>query len=602
MKRIIIYISTVLVVFGCSTGVQTVQKSDVNSHNYSDSLSADKRAKDAFIRGSVLDLKGNYAEAILEYQEALSFEESAGIHNALAKSYYRLGKLPKALEHSKRTIQLDSLNTDYLMMLGGIYSSAHQGDSAAAVYNKIISIDSTEYQAYYYLGQIYEANKPMEALSIYNKMITKLGPEWNVLLKIAELNERLGNVDNTIRTVEELLDLDPSNLKLQKLLIESYIKNGKYEAALDYIDDALTLFPDDITLIEYKGKSLIELKKWDEGSKEYLKLIDDKRVPYEAKIRIATAFMAESERDSSLTGITKDILSGLEKDSTNWQVKAFEGELAIRENNDSLAVEYFKTAYDSAEWNSQLAQRLAVLLFDSQRYDDIIEIMSSAVKKFPDDFVINIVLGLSLSQEDDHERAAGLLRKAVELNPTDLTALHAYGFTLNQLDKKREAITYLEAALNIDPENVQIMGTLGLIYDSLEEFAKSDSVYETAIRIDSTDALLLNNYAYSLSERDLQLERALEMSKKAIAEDPESSSYMDTIGWIYYKLGDYNLALEYISKAVDKEKDNATLVDHLADVYFKLGNRNKAIELWKKALELDGSLEKVKQKLAQETS
>lgn len=602
MKPYYIYILLVPLVIGCSSGVKSIHSKTENFRSYSDSIRFDNRAKDSFIKGSILELKGNYAEAILEYQEALSLRETAGIHNSLAKSYYKLGKLPKALEHSKKAVNLNNRNSDYLMMLASIYSSAHLADSAAIIYDKIIEIDSSNYQAYYYLAQLNEANKPMKALSIYNEMISKAGPDWNVLLRIAELNERLGNVDETISTVEKLLDLAPSNLRLQKLLIESYIKNARYETALNYIDDALALFPDDISLIEYKGKSLIELNRWEEGSKEYLKLIDNSKVPYEAKIRIASAFMNESTKDSSLTGITKNILNEIEKDSSNWQVKAFEGEIAIREAEDSLAVEYFKEAYRFAEWNSQLAQRLAVLLFDNQRYEEVIEIITSAVEKFPDDFVLNIVLGLSLSQQNEHERAAEPIKKAIDLNPTDLTALHAYGFTLNQLDKQREAVTYLKKALDLDPENVQIMGTLGLIYDSLEDFAKSDSIYEAALKIDSTDALVLNNFAYSLSERDLQLERALDMAKKAIEQDPESSSYMDTIGWIYYKLGNYQLALNFIQKAVDKENDNATLIDHLADVYYRLGDKAKAVELWQKALDLDNSMDKVKQKIARETS
>jgi len=67
----------------------------------------------------------------------------------------------------------------------------------------------------------------------------------------------------------------------------------------------------------------------------------------------------------------------------------------------------------------------------------------------------------------------------------------------------------------------------------------SDSLYEEALRINPEFSLALNNYAYSLSERGLQLERALGMARKALEVAPDNPSYLDTIGWIYFRLGRY---------------------------------------------------------------
>ena len=600
MRNLIINIFVLGLLIGCTTS-KTVSEKLVIDNSYADSLNAFNKAADAFIKGNVLEMKGNFAEAIIEYQEALNIKESSGIHNALAKSYLAIDKLPKALEHSRRAVKLDSTNTDYLMMLAEVYSDANLADSSSRVYEKIIGLDSTNYQAYFYLGQLYEAAKPRKALTIYERLLKETGPEWNVLLRVADLNERLGNVDKTISTVEDLLNLDPSNIQLQKLLIDSYIKSGKNEEALVLIDDIIPLFPDDISLIEYRGKALIEMKRWEEGSEEYIKLTKDKRIPFVSRVKIATAFLNEANKDSTLTPIAKKILKQIDADSTDWQIKAFLGEIAIKENDDSTALKYFKASAENAEWNVQVSERLGILLFDNQKYEMAIEEMGKAVVKFPNSFVVNIILGLSLAQQNRHEEAEIPLKKAIDINPTDLTGLHAYGYTLNQLKKNTEAIKYLERALILDGQNVQIMGTLGLIYESDKVFQKSDSLYLLALSIDSTNALILNNYAYSLSERDIELQKAKKMSQTALDKDPENSSYLDTYGWILYKLGDYTNAILYVQKAIDKESDNATLVDHLADIYFKMGDKKKAVELWRKALQLNGSLEKVKQKLAQES-
>ncbi len=584
-----------LFISACSS--VTVEEKKESAGQKKDRIQNEQLAEDFFIKGALHDLKGEYPSAILEYQEALRLDEKAGIHYALGKDYLLLRKFPLALYHARNAVKLAPEDAEYNFFLGSIYQMGQKPDSAEAYFEKVIAIDSLYYQAYYNIAQLNEAKNPLKSLEVYNNLLKLLGPEWNVLLKIAELNERLGNVDNTIKTVEELLKLNPSDLKLQKLLIESYLKTNKNEKALALTDDALNMFPDDLELIEYKGNAYANMGKWKDASVQYKKIIKSKKLPFDVKKRIAAGFVAEAAKDSEVIPITKQILTELEKDSTDWQVSAFWGEIYIEEGNDSLAIEQFKTAAHTATWNAQLWNRLGILLFDSHRYKEAADEMKNAVLKFPDDFVDNLILGLSLSQLGDIESAERALGHAVRLNPNDLTALHAYGFTLNQLKRTDAAIVYLERALSIEPKNIQVIGTLGLIYDGLKEYNKSDSLYERALAIDSTDVLIANNFAYSLAVRGVQLQRALKLSKYAITNAPDNSSYLDTYGWVLFKLGKYYEAIKYIKKAIELDNENATLYDHLADIYAEMNDMGNAIKYYKKALALDSEIEGVKEKL-----
>ncbi len=140
---------------------------------------------------------------------------------------------------------------------------------------------------------------------------------------------------------------------------------------------------------------------------------------------------------------------------------------------------------------------------------------------------------------------------------------------------------------------------MGLIYDGKDLFNKSDSIYSIAVSIDSTDILILNNFAYSLSERGIDLEKAYKMVKKAVDEEPENSSYLDTIGWVYIKWVIMKQAEEYIIKAIEFDENNATLFDHLGDILYKCGNKEEAKEKWKLALELDSENIEIKTKIEQ---
>lgn len=557
----------------------------------------EKLAIEKFINGSIQETKGNIQEAINEYSAALSYADKPGIHYALAKNYYRINKLALALQHARKAAQLEPDNKEFLFLLASVYNSSHLEDSSIAVYEKIISLDSTDAKAYFQLAQLYEKNRPNHALAIYKKLIDMIGPEWNVLINMIDLNERLGNVEESITMLEELVKLNPSDLQLQKLLIDAYIKTKNYDKALKTCDESLISYPDEIGLLELKGNIFIQQDKWNDAALVYEKIFENKESDFNTKLRIASLFMMASEKDSTNLFTAKKFFEKLNTDSTDWQINASLGEIEMKLRNDSSAIEYFKKAASLAEWNSQLWVRLGGLLFDKRKYSDVISLLSEAVEKFPNDFAINLIYGLSLSQNNQHQKAKIYLERAVNINPNDITSLTAYGYTLNQLKDETGALKILNKALSIDPKNIDIIGMAALIYDSQKNFEKSDSLYNEALKIDSTNALILNNYAYSLAERGIKLEEALRMSKKAVEKEPKNASYLDTIGWIYYKLGDYKTAKKYIEDSIKQDSKSATVTDHLGDVYFKLGNKEKAKELWKKALELEPSNEKIIQKL-----
>ncbi|MCK5331354.1 MAG: hypothetical protein KAK01_08100, partial [Candidatus Marinimicrobia bacterium] len=107
------------------------------------------------------------------------------------------------------------------------------------------------------------------------------------------------------------------------------------------------------------------------------------------------------------------------------------------------------------------------------------------------------------------------------------------------------------------------------------------------IAADSTDAQSLNNYAYSLAEREVLLKKALKMAQKAVKKEPDNSAYLDTIGWIYFKLGNVSKAHHYINSAVDSDKSNAVVLEHLGDVLTSKKMYQEAREIYRQASELE---------------
>src|SRR3990172_3793255 len=490
--------------FGCSSN-QEITKTKIETRSEIDRADQDfkKKAMDHFINGSIAEAKGDFATAVLEFQDALNLDPSAGVYYALGKNYYNLNKLSLAIQNSRKAVELNPNQIEYFVLLSNVYSTAKQFDSAAETLENALQLDSTDVELYYKLARLYESSKPLKAIETYEKVIAIIGPDWNVLIRVAELYEKLGNLDAAVSSIEKLISLDPANVSLQKILIDFYQKSNKLDKALE--------------------------------------VVNDKR--------------------------------------------------------DSAAIEYFKVTTDLARWNVDAWIRLGGLYFDNKKYEEVVKVMDEAIELFPDDFTINLILGLSLAQLDKHSEAKPYLKNSVELNPNDLNSLSSYAYTLSQLKENDLAINYLKQALTIKPDDVNLLGTLGLIYDAMKMWTECDSVYERALQIDSQNALVNNNFAYSLSERGERLKDALTMAEIAIAADPNNTSYLDTIGWVYFKLGNYSEAKDNLEKAIEIGGERAVMLEHLGDIMFKLGDTQKAKSLWQKSYDLDTTNVTLKSKI-----
>ena len=601
MKIRFLYISFIILatsffLLSCS-GSSSVSEKQEGKEVAIDKDQQKKMAMDYFIDGGVSESVGDYETAIKKYQLALKYDSSAGMFYTLAKCYIYLNKLVLALPNAQKAVELDSTNIDYYDLLSDVYNYGNKKESAISTLEKAIKLDSSNVEINYKLARLYEDDKPLKALGIYNRILTKLGPDWSVLSRIAELQEKLGNYDESIGSIEKLLALDPENIPLKKMLIEFNLRAGYFDKGIELVDEILELMPDDLEARETKAKLLLGKNDWVGASREFEYFINQPNIRLEDKINIGANYFNKAVTDSTLLPITKAFFTALDKDTTVWQIKMYLGAIALSEHDDTTAIKNFKYVTENASWNVEAWIRLGGLYFDNHKYGEAEVVMSEAIKTFPEDFYVNLILGLALAQQSKHSDAEKYLKKSTLLNPTDITALSAYGYTLSQLKEEDKSIFYLKQALGIKPDDVQLIGTLAMIYNGMKSYQLSDSLYERALELAPDDPLINNNYSYAFATRGIQLERALKMVEISVTADSLNSSYLDTIGWVHYMLGNYDTAKVYLEKAIKIGGESSVMLDHLADTEFKLGNKDKAIELWKNAFELDSSKTEIKKKI-----
>jgi tetratricopeptide (TPR) repeat protein len=594
-----IFISAVFFVSSCSSIKEKIVLSANDKENKpvpSDKIDT-KRAMEHFIQGSIYEQKAEYEKAVIEYQEALLYDQKAGIYYALGKVYNNLGKFALSALNLKKAVELDSNNIDYKLALAQLYRVTRQQDEAIEIYNSILSRDSTNIEILYELAVLHSPTRPRLALEYYDQILKNVGDEWSVLYSMIEIYNRLGEYEKAAELYEKLLFIDPSNVSIKQALAELYLIVKKFEKAEKILSDLLIEFPDDHTSRLLYAQMFVKKNDWEKASDQFKNILANDSIDNEIKIQIAAEYLERSMKDSSVIPFVKSLLHDLEGQSEDWRIPMYLGAIYETEQDTQKAINYFSKVTSLAEWNAEAWIRLGGLYFDNGRYREVINVMGRAYELFPNEFPVNLLLGLSHLQLEDYKYSIPYLTRAKELNPKELTTLSSLGFALGKLERYDEAVSILEAAFQLDDKNLNVISTLGIIYDNAEEFNKCDKLYEYALKIFPDNALLLNNYAYSLAERSIRLEEALQMSKKSLQTDSLNSSYLDTLGWIYFQMGDYLLAEKYVKMAVDQGSTSSEVLEHMGDIYYKLNNKELALEYWNKAFRKDPSNKKLENKI-----
>ena len=517
------------------------------------------------VQASVYEVAGDFAGAVLEYQEALQQDPSAAIHFAISKDYSLLGKHALAAQHAKEAVRLDSLRILYHQNLANVYMNAYQPDLAIPEFERIVQLDSNNTEGWFSLARLYQTSKPLRALEIYERILDREGDDWEILLQTAEIYNSLGRFDQAADKYRRMVELDPSNNVLRRQLAETYARGGKTDEAVKILEEILEADKNNADAIASLADIYLDQHNFDKALSLYQRLLAMEHTNAEVRLRVAVAYWGQAQRDSTFIDKAKPIFEQLNKELPNdWRPYYYLGAIADREKHDSLAGQFFERVTRLAEWNGDAWWYIGSSLFEKGEYQKLVDEMQRAKKALPRDSRIFFLEGLGYSR----------------------------------LDLPQEAVTSLKRALELKPDDINAISTLALTLDGLHRYQESDSLYERALRLDPQSHLILNNYGYSLAERGLQLDRALQMSLQAVAADPQNASYLDTAGWVYFMLARYDDARKYIEKAIAAGGASATVYEHMGDIQSKLGQKEKAAQFWNHALELNAGSESLKEKIA----
>ncbi len=559
MKYLLFFLVTVLIFGGCAANKQQIKTGSEPSKTINR-----EKALEHFVNGNVFDLKEDYINAILEYQEALLYDKNAAIYYALSRDYFALKKFALAAQAAQNAIQLEPKNLNYRLNAAEIFINSGDFENAIGAYNEVIKLDSNNFNAWFTLARLNQLKKPLKALDIYQDIVNRFGPSLDVSLQMAELYRISGKNEKAIDALKIVLKFDPANIEIKKTIAEYYLSTGKNDSALILYSEIIELYPSDIESRAAMTHIYLIEKDYINASEQLDKVLSGEVVSIDDQLKFGQIFLAFLQKDSSIAPFAITLFENIRQQyPDDWRPYWFLGILSSINKQDSAAISNYTKVTELNNTNPDAWVYLASTYYDSKNYVKVISVLETAKKFVSTDFRIHFILGISYQRN-------------------------------NMLDSASLALT---AALRIDTTNLDAMSALAMVYDDLNRHTISDSLYENGLRLYPESHLLLNNFAYSLSVRGIQLDRALLMAKEAIRQQPKNSSYLDTIGWVYFMLGDYKQAENYINDAIKEGDVSAEVLEHMGDVYFKLDEQSKALEYWKKALEQNSDNKPLQEKI-----
>ena len=530
-----------------------------------DKVSYNEKAMKYFIEGKTLELQNNFIGAVENFRDALKYDKAPGIYHALSQVYFKLGKTDEAKTEVKKALKIQPDNQNYLETLANINIANKDFKEAIDNFEEIIRLDSNYTYGLYSLARLYQELKmPAKSIVIYEKITNKIGYDFDVLNKMYDIYIGYKNYEKAIEVLEALQKLDPFNVNIKSLLASLYIRNNRISDARMIYEEMYMLNPDNKELQSELVKIYFKQNESDKAFENFSKMLGKDSLGFPEKIQVGELYFNLISQDESAKDIAKNIFLKLNNEyPRQWLPYYYLGLIDIinKDLND------YKGKFNNAIQNADTSS----------------------------DAYVNV--GLALFQQDEIEDALLTLDEGLGKFSNDYRLLYIKGLTLQRTGRVPDAINYFEQAIEINPNDVSMLSTLALAYDGQGNFKESEEIYEKALLIDPQNALVLNNYAYNLSERGVDLDKALEMSKISIEKDPGNASYLDTIGWIYYKLKKYKLAKENIEKSLSVNPNSAVVLEHLGDIYNAMKDYSGALKYWKMSLEKNPNNGTLKEKI-----
>ena len=506
--------------------------------------------------------------------------------NALAEyatgySYEFRGDLDGALEHYGRVVELDPTYTALAVRIGQIYATKRDVTNAVNVLESALKANPNDGEVAYWLGFVYRTDGQNDKAAAAFRQAVKAEP----------------SLVDALRGLLEILVLQNADKEAIKALDHAFhekIEVGSYWSRLgDFytvvfrqkpswgqkIDrkriqqcyqKALGYDPGDMDIEFRLADAYTDSGDYQKAAELYAKLLEKNPDAPLVRERLAANYIRADQKEKAVA-VLEDIIK---RNPLAYAIYNDLGELYGELNNTEKAISNFQQSLVIKPNQPENYAQIASLQLDSKQVDEALKTLATWKEKFPTDFRVPYFTGLIQTDRKEFPAAVAsfadaetLARESPEDSQLSSKFYFAYGAACERAGDVDKAVTLFRKCLQLDPE----------------------------------DHTAANYLGYMWADKGTNLEEALGLIQRAVKLDPNNGAYLDSLGWVLFKLGRNDEALVQMRHAVDLMKDDAVVLDHLAEVLLKLGKTDEAIGVLREATKLEPNNKDISGRLQQLT-
>jgi tetratricopeptide (TPR) repeat protein len=267
------------------------------------------------------------------------------------------------------------------------------------------------------------------------------------------------------------------------------------------------------------------------------------------------------------------------------------GATLIRRGGEDLALVYLQLALYLAPNHSLGLLSLADLYESVKRPAMAIKVYERVPAGSPLKRNAQIQLATDLDSADRGEEAIKILKEVIAQDPKDLEAIMALGNIERGRKKFADCVQTYSLGIDALPEGNDKSNSVyyyyrGICEERSKQWPKAEADMRKALELQPEQPHVLNYLGYSWIDQGINLDEGMKMIKRAVEQRPDDGYIVDSLGWAYYRIGNYEEAVKNLERAIDLKPEDPTINDHLGDAYWRVGRTLEAKFQWSHARDL----------------
>jgi tetratricopeptide (TPR) repeat protein len=578
----------------------------------------------------------NLNKAIENYKEAIKADPTTPLlTEELSDVYFQFGRAREAQSDAEEALRKNPNDIPALRLLARVYMR-QIGDQqqnrvdenmlrkAIEQYQKIVELAPDDLDSLVMLGRLQKiAQNSAEAEKAYKRVLAQDPENEEGLAGLAMVYLDQGNNTAASDILKKLADKNPSQRSLRQLA-SAYEQMKEYSLAAETLNRALELNPPDAADLKRAiGQDLVFAKQYDEALKVYQSLVAEDPTDVEAYLRMSEIYRerkdftkaremsqkaraiepgnlevrydevlnleAEGKTSDAILKL-KDILTSTQRRSYSQQDKGVRvkllGELGRMQRDAGQTDQAVDAFRQIGDLDQDLAPRVEPEIIRTytlgKDFTKAEQEAEAAVKKYPSDRSLAFYHALTEADMGKIDAAAGEVKKQLDEKKDvetylNLAQIYDKG---RKFDEEGKAIDQAEKLAQTKEEKIAVWFQRGAMLEKNNKVEAAEAEFRKVLDLEPDHAEALNYLGYMLADRNLKLNDALQFVNKALDQDPNNGAFLDSLGWVYYKLGKLPEAEENLRRAVALTPRDATVHDHLGDVLLKESKVREAVGQW----------------------